>query len=74
MEVRPMWSLPRPMLERPAAALPKLTVTRSLMAIFGFYENASEEIDSGVRFSTLSTGYHGRTRLDAADAVHLLEV
>jgi len=53
------------MIERPAAALPKLTVTRSLMAIFGFYENASEEIDSGMRFSTLSKG-------DAADAAERL--
>jgi len=63
------------MIERPAAALPKLTVTRSLMAIFELYENASEEIDSGMRFSTLSKEDHrGRTRPDAADAAHLLEV
>jgi len=33
-------------------ALFQLTVTLSLMPIFGLYENASGEIDSGMRSST----------------------
>jgi hypothetical protein len=47
----------------------KLTVTRSLMAIFGLYENVSGEIDSGMRFSPPSKGdRQRRTRLYAAVA------
>jgi hypothetical protein len=52
-----------------AGRLAELTVTRSLMAIFGLYENVSGEIDSGMRFSPPSKGdRQRRTRLYAAVA------